>query len=84
VHCRVKQSAKHTGTRELERMPKLAFRASVLLANWLQNQKNAAVGQICSADDVLDAVHQQRARRLKEDFVTIGIELAHRETAAAR
>jgi hypothetical protein len=35
-------------------------------------RKNAAVGQVCSADDILDAIHQQRARGLKEYLVIVG------------
>ena len=41
------------------------------------------VPRIRPADDVLDAVHQQRARRLEEHLIIVGIEPAHCETAAA-
>jgi hypothetical protein len=45
------------------------------LTNWRQHQKNAAVSQIWSGDDILDPVHQQRARRLKQDLFVVGVEL---------
>jgi hypothetical protein len=45
----------------------------LLFPNRRQCQKNAAVRQIHSADDVLDAIHEQRTRCLKENLVIVGI-----------
>src|SRR5262249_9326893 len=84
THCGVKQGAQYARSRALELTPKLALRAPVLLPNWLQRQKNAAVGQVAPADDVRDAVHQRGAGGLNQDLVIVGIELTHRKTAAAR
>jgi len=65
MHDGVKERAEDAGAREVELAPKLRLGAPLLLTNWRQRQKNAAVGQIRSADDILDAIYEQRARRLK-------------------
>jgi hypothetical protein len=80
----VKQRAQDAGSRDFELAPKLGLGAPLLLTNWSQRQKNAAIGQIRSADDILDAIHQQRARRLKQHLFIVRVELPHRETATAR
>ena len=54
------------------------------VANRRQGQENRAVGQIRPADDILDAIQEDRARRLKQHLVLVGVELPHREAAAAR
>jgi hypothetical protein len=58
MHDSVKQGAQEAGSRDFELAPKLALGAPLPLTNWRQRQKNAAVGQIRSADDILDAIHQ--------------------------
>ena len=46
MHGGVKQGAQDAGPRDLELAPKLGLGAPLLLTNWRQRQKNAAVGQI--------------------------------------
>src|SRR5262249_45296273 len=84
MHCGSEQRAQDIGSRDLEFAPKLTLGAPLLLTNWRQGQKNGAVGQICSADDVLDAIYEQRPGSLEKHLVFVGIELTYRETAAAR
>ena len=43
-----------------------------------------AVGEIGAGDDILDAVENDRAGGLEQHLVLVGVELAHREAAAAR
>jgi hypothetical protein len=65
THGRVKQGAQDAGSRNLELVPKLVLGAPLMLTNWRQHQENAAVGQIRSGDNVLDAIYEQGSRCLK-------------------
>jgi hypothetical protein len=71
MYGRVEQGAKDAGARHFE--PRHSSASGRRCARTgCKHQKNAAVGQIRSADDILDAIHQQRARGLKEDLVIVG------------
>jgi len=60
-----------------------AFGPPFLLTDRWQRQKDSAVGEVRSADDVLNAVEERRARRLEQHLCVIRVELAHQEAAAA-
>ena len=62
---RIEQGAEDAGPRYLELAPKLVLRPALRLCNGCQGQKNRAVAQIRPTDDVLDAVQEDRARRVK-------------------
>src|ERR1700730_10598224 len=65
VRHRVEQGAEGAGARVFKLPPQLALSTSLRLSNGCQGQKNRAVSQIRPTDNVLDAVQEDRARRLK-------------------
>jgi len=71
THGCIQQSTEDAGPRSLEIAPEFVFRTALLLPNRRQGQENTAVGQIGAANHVFDAIHQERARRLKEDLVVV-------------
>ena len=80
---RIEQDAQDRGPRKFEFPPKLGLGTALLLANRPQGQKNRAISQIRPANDILDSVHEGRARRFKQHLFIIGVELPDRETATA-
>src|SRR5215471_9451965 len=49
-----------------------------------ERQKQGAVGKIRTADHILDAVEDDRAGRIEQYLVLVGVELADCKTASAR
>jgi hypothetical protein len=63
--------------------PELGLGAPLFLRKGRQGQENGAVGEIGSADDVLNAVQQDWAGGLEQHLLVVRIEPPQRETAAA-
>jgi hypothetical protein len=73
MHYRVEQGAEDERPRDFEFAPKLGFRAPVRLRNRCQSQKDRPIPQIWSADHILYAVQQDRARCFKQHLLIVGI-----------
>jgi hypothetical protein len=83
VRRHVEQSAQDEWSRLLERAPKFGLRPALRVPDRCQRKKNCAVGQIRPADNILDAVQENRARGLEQHFLVIRIELPYGEAATA-
>src|SRR6516162_4324408 len=62
--------------------PKLPFGASAAVGDGWQCQEKRSIGEVWPADDILNAVEKNRARRLKQYLVCVGVELAQPEARA--
>src|SRR5262245_29386911 len=60
----VEQGAEHPGPRNFELPPQLALRTPLRFSNWRQSQKDRPVAQIRPTDHALNAIQEDRARRI--------------------
>ena len=84
VHHCIKEGAEDAGARELECTPELAFRFPPRLADGRHGQENSPVPQIRPADHLLDPIQQDRARRLEQYLLVVGVEPPYGEAASGR
>src|SRR5258707_2026782 len=75
----VEQRSQKARTRELEGTPKLPQGASAAVGHGRQGQKKGAIGEIWPADDILNAIEENRARGLKQHLVCVRVELPQPE-----
>src|SRR6516162_11854678 len=81
---RVEERAKDVRAGELELPPKRILRPSLPLGNRCKHQQDSAVGKVGAADDILDAIENDRPGGGKKNFVLIGEQPTCREGTATR
>jgi hypothetical protein len=81
VAHRIEQRPQQARTGELEFLPKFLLRPPLYLREGGQGQKEGAVGEIGTADDIFDAVEDDRAGGVEQHLVLVGVELADRKAS---
>jgi hypothetical protein len=80
----VKQRPQNFWSRTLEVRPQCRLGTPLRVADRRHRQDDCPIREIRSCDHILDGIEEHRPCGLKQHFRVVGVELAHREAAAAR
>ena len=80
MHRRVEQGAQDARPRDFELAPQLVLRTPLRSPIGARVRKIARSAKIRPADDILDAVQEDRARGLKQHLLVVGVELPYGES----
>jgi hypothetical protein len=78
----VEQRSQDARSRELELTPKLPLHPSPTVGDGWQCPAKGAIGEVGPADDIVNAIEKNRARRLKQHLVCVRVELSQPEARA--
>jgi hypothetical protein len=78
----VEQGSQDARSRDLELTPELPLHPSPTVGDGWQCQEKGAIGEVGPADDIVNAIEKNRARRLKQHLVCVRVELAQSEVRA--
>jgi hypothetical protein len=67
----VEQRSQDARSRELELTPKLPLHPSPTVGDGWQCQAKGAIGEVGPADDIVNAIEKNQARRLKQHLVCV-------------